>query len=70
MTTPQDTTLEEIFDRIARSIIYLYFTRMSRHKLVKALDIDEELDDFDGGVEPEYDEEVSVEDKGTGRHSL
>ena len=37
---------------------------MSRHKLVKAIDIDDELDDFDGGVS-DYDEEVGAEDKGT-----
>ncbi|KAK3175119.1 hypothetical protein OEA41_002365 [Lepraria neglecta] len=36
---------------------------MSRHKLVKALDLDEELDDFDGGTEPGYDDEVSADDK-------
>jgi len=38
---------------------------MSRHKLVKALDLDEELDDFDGGAESGYDDEISAEDKGT-----
>ena len=37
---------------------------MSRHKLVKALDLDEELDDFDGGAESDYGEEVGAEDKG------
>ena len=37
---------------------------MSRHKLVKALDLDEELDNFDGGTDPDYDDEVSAEDKG------
>lgn len=37
---------------------------MSRHKLVKALDLDEELDDFDGGAESDYEEEVAAEDKG------
>ena len=37
---------------------------MSRHKLVKALDLDEELDDFDGGEDDDYEEEISVEDKG------
>ena len=37
---------------------------MSRHKLVKALDLDEELDDFEGGAESDYGEEVSAEDKG------
>ena len=37
---------------------------MSRHKLVKALDLDEELDDFDGGAESDYGEEVGVEDRG------
>ena len=35
---------------------------MSRHKLVKALDLDEELDDFEGGDASE--DEVSTEDKG------
>jgi len=38
---------------------------MSRHKLVKALDLDEELDDFDGDAESDYVEEVGPEDKGT-----
>lgn len=37
---------------------------MSRHKLVKGLDLGEELNDFDGGVEYEYDDGVSAEDKG------
>ena len=37
---------------------------MSRHKLVKALDLDEELDDFDGGAESDYGDEVGAEDKG------
>lgn len=37
---------------------------MSRHKLVKALDLDEELDDFDGGAESDYGEEIGAEDKG------
>ena len=37
---------------------------MSRHKLVKGLDLNEELNDFDGGVEDEYDDVVSAEDKG------
>lgn len=37
---------------------------MSRHKLVKALDLDEELDDFDGGAESEYGEKVDAEDRG------
>ena len=37
---------------------------MSRHKLVKALDLDEELDDFDGGADSDYEEEVGAEDKG------
>ena len=38
---------------------------MSRHKLVKALDLDEELDDFDGSADPDYDEELGADDKGT-----
>ena len=37
---------------------------MSRHKLVKALDLDEELDDFQGDAEFDDGEEVSAEDKG------
>ena len=37
---------------------------MSRHKLIKGLDLDEELNDFDGGVDEEYDDGVSAEDKG------
>ena len=43
---------------------------MSRHKLVKGLDLDEELNDFDGGVEDEYDEGVSAEDKGMQRRHI
>ena len=43
---------------------------MSRHKLVKGLDLDEELNDFDGGVEEEYEEGVSAEDKGMQRCHL
>ena len=42
---------------------------MSRHKLVKALDLDEELDDFDGGAESEYEEEIAGEDKGSSSFS-
>lgn len=38
---------------------------MSRHKLVKALDLEDELDDFDGGAESDYDDETGAEDKGT-----
>lgn len=37
---------------------------MSRHKLVKALDLDDELDDFDGGAESDTDDGVSAEDRG------
>ena len=37
---------------------------MSRHKLVKALDLDEELDDFEGAANSDDEEEVSAEDKG------
>ena len=37
---------------------------MSRHKLVKNLDLDKELDDFDGGIESDDGEEVSLEDQG------
>ena len=48
------------FDRVCQVII-----KMSRHKLVKALDLDEELDDFDGGVDPDYEEEIGADDKGT-----
>ena len=29
---------------------------MSRHKLIKNLDLDEELDDYDGGVDYDADE--------------
>lgn len=39
---------------------------MSRHKLVKNLDLDDELDDYDGGEDYEDDgtgEELSEEDK-------
>jgi len=38
---------------------------MSRHKLVKALDLEDELDDFDGGAESDRDEHISNDDKGT-----
>ena len=38
---------------------------MSRHKLVKNLDLDEELEDFDGGAEDEFEDTMSPEDKGT-----
>ena len=38
---------------------------MSRHKLVKALDLDEELDDYDGGMDSGDDNEVNPEDRGT-----
>ena len=31
---------------------------------MKALDLDEELDDFDGGTESNYDDEIGAEDKG------
>lgn len=37
---------------------------MSRHKLVKALDLEDELDDFDGGAESDYDGDISHDDKG------
>ena len=40
---------------------------MSRHKLVKGLDLDEELDDFDAVANDDYDDDVSTEDKGTDR---
>lgn len=43
---------------------------MSRHKLVKALDLDDELDDFDGGAESDDGEEVTAEDKGSHHSSL
>ena len=38
---------------------------MSRHKLVKSLDLDEELDDFDGGTEGDLEDDLNAEDKGT-----
>jgi hypothetical protein len=37
---------------------------MSRHKIVKNLDLDDELDDFDGGED--YDDGYGAEDAGTG----
>lgn len=37
---------------------------MSRHKLVKALDLNEEVDDFEGDPESDHGEEVGPEDKG------
>jgi hypothetical protein len=36
---------------------------MPRHAMMTNLDVDEELDDFDG-AEEEYEEELSPEDKG------
>ena len=49
-------------------IIFFYIIviliSMSRHKLVKALDLDEELDDYDGGAESDFDEGVGPEDRG------
>ena len=37
---------------------------MSRHKLVKGLDLNEELDDYDGAEDDTYEEEIAPEDKG------
>ena len=37
---------------------------MSRHKLIKTLNLDDELDDYDGALEDELDEELSPEDRG------
>lgn len=34
---------------------------MSRHKIVKNLDLDDELDDFDGGEDYGYEEEEGRE---------
>lgn len=43
---------------------------MSRHKLVKNLDIDDELDDYDGCVEEDAEEdELTADDKGTSQVS-
>ena len=36
---------------------------MSRHKLVKGLDLHEELDDYDGAEDDTYEEELAPEDK-------
>ena len=36
---------------------------MSRHKLVKGLDLEEELDDYDGAEDDTYEEELAPEDK-------
>lgn len=36
-------------------MLYVHAAEMSRHKLVKNLDLDDELYDYDGGEE--YDEE-------------
>ena len=38
---------------------------MSRHKLVKNLDLDEELNDFAGASDDDLEEDLSPEDKGT-----
>lgn len=37
---------------------------MSRHKLVKSLDYDEELEDYDGGAGDDFEEELTPEDRG------
>jgi hypothetical protein len=39
---------------------------MSRHKIVKNLDLDKELDDFDGGDDPYYGEEEMTGGEGGG----
>lgn len=36
---------------------------MSRHKLVKTMNLDDELDDFDGGDNYGYDGEVGFEER-------
>lgn len=41
---------------------------MSRHKFVKALDLDEVLDDYDGGLGEDVEEELAPEDRG--RHPV
>lgn len=33
---------------------------MSRHKLVKTMDLEDEMDDFDGGDDHDYDAGVDV----------
>ena len=38
---------------------------MSRHKLVKTMDLNDELDDFDGGGHYDYVEDAAAEE-GTG----
>ena len=43
---------------------------MSRHKLVKNLDLDEVLDDYDGGLDEDIDEELAPEDRGRSLVSL
>ena len=35
---------------------------MSRHKLVKNMDLDDELDDFDGGGAYDYEEDATGEE--------
>lgn len=42
--------------------------KMSRHKLVKGLDLDDELADYDGAEDDTYEEEMTPEDKGRGTH--
>ena len=46
----------------------LYLT-MSRHKLVKNLDLDEVLDDYDGALDENVDEDLAPEDRGKRRVS-
>ena len=36
---------------------------MSRHKLVKTMNLDDELDDFDGGEDYYYDGDVGSEER-------
>ena len=67
---PTDNCFSDTYDPEDELVAIQRLTNMSRHKLVKGLDLDEELNDFDGGVEGEYDDGVSAEDKGMQRRHI
>ena len=55
-------TLASIGSKILAKIFQLI---MSRHKMVKALDLNEELDVYDGLESDDFNDDLSPEDKGT-----
>lgn len=52
-TGKQLSTVEGTFGELFGSGFRLVSAAMSRHKIVKNLDLDDELDDFDGGEDYE-----------------